>query len=56
MSEEKKEKKPFIVHCADCLHEWPAFYFPIDLSLLKRFGNLACPMCHSKKVLCGPKA
>lgn len=47
------DKKPFVVHCADCSHEWPAFYAPIQLSLVARFKNIACPMCASKKVLTG---
>ena len=46
-------KEPFYVHCADCSHEFIAFYAPIQLSLIKRFKNAACPMCASKNVLTG---
>jgi hypothetical protein len=38
------ERTPFIVHCAECRHEWAAAYLPMPL---KRFGEVAaaavCP-------------
>lgn len=51
------EKKPFMVHCADCGHEWAAFYFPLTLdkngmSLLKTAVK-HCPMCTKRNVMVG---
>lgn len=45
--------REFWVHCADCAHEWIAFYTPIRLDRIGRFGKICCPKCTSKKVLCG---
>lgn len=49
-------KTPFWVRCGDCKHEWVAFYTPILLSLMERFGDVCCPQCASKNVLCGRSA
>jgi hypothetical protein len=49
------EKTPFWVRCNDCSYEWIAFYTPIQLSLISRFGDTCCPMCAGKNVFCGKK-
>jgi hypothetical protein len=46
-------KTEFWVHCADCKHSWVAFYTPIRLDLIPRFGNIACPKCAGTSVYCG---
>lgn len=51
-SEGLPAKEEFWVHCGDCQHSWVAFYTPIKLSLVSRFGKLACPTCASKKIFC----
>ena len=52
------EKKPFVVHCRDCHHEWAAFYIPLLLDQkgmrLMMGAAKACPMCAGKKIFCGP--
>lgn len=51
-----EEKKPFMVHCGDCGHEWAAAFFPMEAMA---FCNVAlshgknCPKCSGKKVFCG---
>lgn len=47
----EKGTREFWVHCGDCPHEWVAFYTPIQLSLVSRFGKICCPKCASRKVL-----
>lgn len=49
------ELKPFWANCADCDHEWVAFYTPIPVEQLASFAKLPCPKCLSPKVMCGRK-
>ena len=51
-----EEKKPFLVHCRKCSHEWAAVYTPIPVDIFVALAkNSLCPMCGSKDVLCGSK-
>lgn len=44
----------FIVHCADCNHEWVAAYLPMSVEDFVRVGKRAvCPKGCRSKVLCG---
>jgi DNA-directed RNA polymerase subunit RPC12/RpoP len=57
-TEEQEEKQPAYVHCADCRHEWPAFYTPLlmdakGMKLLKWVGKSRCPKCAGKRVMMG---
>lgn len=48
-----------MVHCGDCSHEWAAAFLPMNLTVFAKVAkNALCPMCGSKKTLCGaqPKA
>jgi hypothetical protein len=45
----------FWVHCGECGWEWIAFYLPMPVSKVKRFGQIACPKCASDKTFCGKK-
>ncbi len=50
-------RTPVIVHCADCQHEWTAFYLPLALDAkgirLMRSAAKACPMCAKSNVMMG---
>lgn len=51
-------KRPVFVHCADCRHEWPAFYTPLTLDeagmgLMKSLITMRCPRCASKTLFMG---
>jgi hypothetical protein len=51
------DKTPFIVHCGECKHEWPAFYSPLPLEAAAAIGlSLRCPMCAADgmRIFCGP--
>jgi len=51
------EKIPFIVHCGECKHEWPAFYSPMLLDKVSKIMlKIQCPMCWGDpmKIFCGP--
>lgn len=41
---------PFWCHCATCMHEWAAAYFPMELA---KFAKIA--MAHSTCPKCGAK-
>lgn len=54
---EMTDKTPFIVHCGECKHEWPAFYSPLPLEAVAAIGLLLrCPECDkpSSQIYCGP--
>lgn len=50
-------KTPFIVHCGECNHEWPAFYSPMPIfEAAELAGNMRCPKCDepSSEIYFGP--
>ena len=51
MSEEIK--KPFWVHCKKCSYEWVAFFTPIPVNIMKKFGIKHCVKCHKESVYTG---
>lgn len=53
MPDKPEAKKPCMVHCGDCKHEWPLFYTPLPAENIKYFSNPVCPMCQSKKIYMG---
>jgi hypothetical protein len=51
------DKTPFIVHCGECKHEWPAFYVPCNfVKAAEIMLHGRCPMCPAGpyKIFCGP--
>jgi len=49
-------KEPFIVHCGDCGHEWPAAYLPMEVNKFASITkNARCPVDGSKNIKVGPK-
>ena len=54
---EMTDKTPFIVHCGECKHEWPAFYAPCNfVKAAEIMLHGRCPMCLAGpyKIFCCP--
>lgn len=52
------DRRPFLVHCGGCRHEWAAAYLPMSMDKVATIlGRVACPSCgETKRIYCGPAA
>lgn len=47
------EKQPFWVHCGDCHYQFAPAFLPMSAEAFGRLKHVQCPMCGSRKVICG---
>lgn len=46
--DEAEERRPLVVHCGHCKHEWPIVWLPMEISRVGRImQNGHCPNCAS---------
>lgn len=48
-----EKKEPFWVHCGDCNYQFAPAFLPMSAEAFGRLKHVQCPMCASRKVLCG---